>query len=92
MSYISSIVIHTPLIVPVPSRTASRVEVADGGISSHCVRLLKHTHAHANEQMKNSLRKVIHIIYASRDENLFQITGQIQLLVNNCEVMAMPHG
>lgn len=36
--------------------------------------------------------KVVHITDAGPDEKLLLITGQIQLLVNSCKVMALPCG
>lgn len=38
------------------------------------------------------VRKVVHITDAGPDEKLLLITGQIQLLVNSCKVMALPCG
>lgn len=36
--------------------------------------------------------KVVRIPDAGPHEKLLLITGQIQLLVNSCKVMALPHG
>lgn len=38
------------------------------------------------------VRKVVYITHAGPDEKLLLITGQIQLLVNSCKVIAMPCG